>query len=151
MIPTEVMDEINERLKKKNLPARKENYWICKLRKGAFSTKVLKLLTEREYYQKLLKQELTKPKEQQKQELINYYEARQLALKLLANAGYGAFAQKEFAYYDYRVSEIITGSGTNGIAALKLNRKFIGIDIDQDTFDIAKKNIAGGRLKVDDS
>jgi DNA modification methylase len=43
------------------------------------------------------------------------------------------------------------GSGTNGIAALKLNRKFIGIDIDQDTFDIAKKNIAGGRLKVDDS
>ncbi len=34
-----------------------------------------------------------------------------MALKLLANAGYGAFAQKEFAYYDYRVSEIITGFG----------------------------------------
>jgi DNA polymerase elongation subunit (family B) len=79
------MDEINDRLKKKCRPAREENYWICKLRKGAFPTKLVKLLTEREYFQKLLKQELTKSKEQQKQELINYYEARQLALKLLAN------------------------------------------------------------------
>ena len=40
-----------------------------------------------------------------------YYEAIQLALKSLANAGYGAFARKEFAYSDYRVSEIITGYG----------------------------------------
>src|SRR5215213_2730639 len=53
----------------------------------------------------------TKPKEQQQRELIDYYEARQLALKLLANAGYGAFARKEFAYSFYRVSEIITGYG----------------------------------------
>ena len=30
---------------------------------------------------------------------------------MLANAGYGAFARKEFAYSDYRVSEIITGYG----------------------------------------
>jgi len=30
---------------------------------------------------------------------------------LLANAGYCAFARKEFAYSDYRVSEIITGHG----------------------------------------
>jgi DNA polymerase elongation subunit (family B) len=30
---------------------------------------------------------------------------------LLANAGYGAFARKELAYSDYRVSEIITGYG----------------------------------------
>ena len=43
--------------------------------------------------------------------MISYYEARQLALKLLANAGYAAFARKEFAYSDYRVSEIITGYG----------------------------------------
>jgi len=43
--------------------------------------------------------------------LINCYEARQLVLKLLANADYGAFARKEFAYSDYRVSEIITGYG----------------------------------------
>jgi DNA polymerase elongation subunit (family B) len=44
--------------------------------------------------------------------LINCYEARQSALKLLANAGYGAFARKEFAHSDYRVSEIITGYGS---------------------------------------
>jgi DNA polymerase elongation subunit (family B) len=43
--------------------------------------------------------------------LINCYEARQSALKLLANAGYVAFARKEFAYSDHRVSEIITGYG----------------------------------------
>lgn len=33
------------------------------------------------------------------------------------------------------------GSGTTGIAALKLNRKFIGVEIDQDTFNIAKNQI----------
>jgi DNA polymerase elongation subunit (family B) len=69
------------------------------------------LIKERQRYQQLVNQERAKPKEQQQQELISYYEARQLALKLLANAGYGAFARKEFAYSDYRVSEIITGYG----------------------------------------
>jgi ParB-like chromosome segregation protein Spo0J len=34
------------------------------------------------------------------------------------------------------------GSGTTGIAALKMNRKFIGIDIDPETFEIAKTRIA---------
>jgi DNA polymerase elongation subunit (family B) len=70
------------------------------------------LIRERDRYQQLVNQELAKPKEQQQHEMISYYEARQLALKLLANAGYGAFARKEFAYSDYRVSEIITGYGS---------------------------------------
>jgi DNA modification methylase len=34
------------------------------------------------------------------------------------------------------------GSGTTAIAALKLNRKFIGIEIQKDTFDIAKSIIS---------
>ena len=34
------------------------------------------------------------------------------------------------------------GSGTTGIAALKLNRKFIGIEIDPETYKIAEANIA---------
>jgi DNA polymerase elongation subunit (family B) len=110
-IPAGVMDEINERLQKKGLPNRIESYWICQQRDGAFPTKLKKLIRERERYQQLVNQELAKPKEQQQQELINYYEARQLALKLLANAGYGTFARKEFDYSDYRVSEIITGYG----------------------------------------
>lgn len=51
------------------------------------------------------KQELANSKQQQ--ELVNYYEARQIT----ANADYGVFAQKEFEYSDFRVSEIITGFG----------------------------------------
>ena len=110
-IPPEIMNEINTRLQEKALPRRTEDYWICKLRTGAFPKVLIKLLKEREKYQSLLKQELVKPKQQQKQELINYYEARQVAAKLLANAGYGVFARKEFEYSDYRVSEIIRGFG----------------------------------------
>jgi DNA polymerase elongation subunit (family B) len=105
------MNEINEGLIKKGLVGRKEAYWICKLRKGAFPTKLKILLTERERYQQFLKEELAKPREQQNKELISYYEARQIGLILLANAGYGVFAQKDFAYYDYRVLEVITGFG----------------------------------------
>jgi DNA polymerase elongation subunit (family B) len=77
----------------------------------AFPTILTKLSKEREQYQSLLKQELTKSKQQQKQELMNYYEARQIAAKLLANAGYGVFARKEFEYSNYRVSEITTVFG----------------------------------------
>src|SRR5215204_5589568 len=110
-LPSEVMDEINQRLHKKGLPDRIERYCICQQRNGAFPSKLRKLIRERERYQQLVNQELAKPKEQQQHEMISYYEARQLALKLLANAGYGAFARKEFAYSDYRVSEIITGYG----------------------------------------
>jgi DNA modification methylase len=33
------------------------------------------------------------------------------------------------------------GSGTTGLAALQLNRNFIGIEINKDTFDTAKNNI----------
>ena len=39
------------------------------------------------------------------------------------------------------------GSGTTGIAALNLNRKFIGIEIDKDTFDTAKYRINGANEK----
>lgn len=38
------------------------------------------------------------------------------------------------------------GSGTAGAAAIKLKRKFIGIEIDSDRFQIAKSKLA----KVDD-
>ena len=33
------------------------------------------------------------------------------------------------------------GSGTTGLAALKLGRKFIGIEINSETFEIARSNI----------
>ena len=35
------------------------------------------------------------------------------------------------------------GSGTTGVAALNVNRKFIGIELDPEYFSIAEKRIAG--------
>jgi ParB-like chromosome segregation protein Spo0J len=40
------------------------------------------------------------------------------------------------------VLDPMMGSGTTGIAALKLNRKFIGIEIDQEHFEIGRNKIA---------
>ena len=39
------------------------------------------------------------------------------------------------------VLDPMMGSGTSGLAALKLNRKFVGIEIDPETFEIAKTRI----------
>lgn len=39
------------------------------------------------------------------------------------------------------VMDPMLGSGTTAISALKLNRKFIGIEIDPETFEIAKARI----------
>ena len=59
----------------------------------------------------LLKEEENKPREKRDLQKIVQYNARQMALKLLANAGYGVFAREEFDFSDYRVSELITGYG----------------------------------------
>lgn len=40
------------------------------------------------------------------------------------------------------VLDCFMGSGTTGIAALRLKRKFIGIEIDEDRFNVARGNIA---------
>jgi hypothetical protein len=77
-IPADVMNEINKGLNKKGIQT--VTYW-------AFPTKLNMLIMERERYQRLLKEELAKPRDQQNQDLISYYEARQIALKLLATTG----------------------------------------------------------------
>ena len=49
-IPTEVMDEINQRLNKKELPSRTETYWICKLRKWCIPNKIKDVLYLKENF-----------------------------------------------------------------------------------------------------
>ena len=87
------MDEINEGLREKGLPIRQKHYWICKLRKGAFPTKLTELIHERKSYRELSRLGYEKPTKNQQQQSTNYYEARQIALKILANVGYGCFAK----------------------------------------------------------
>ena len=103
-VPSEVMDEINNSLLQLNEEIRSEPYWICRRIKGAFPTKLRGLIRERDNYQTLLKEERDPIK-------LIQYNARQMALKLLANAGYGVFAMETFDFSDYRVSELITGYG----------------------------------------
>ena len=40
------------------------------------------------------------------------------------------------------------GSGTTGIACLNLNRKFIGIELNKDYFEIAKKRLESRENKL---
>jgi DNA polymerase, archaea type len=103
-VPSEVMDEINNSLLQLKEETRSEPYWICRRIKGAFPTKLQGLIHERDSYQTLLIEERDPIK------LIRY-NARQMALKLLANEGYGVFTMETFDFSDYRVSELITGYG----------------------------------------
>jgi len=110
-VGAEVMDEIDNSLLELNKEARTRPYWICHRIKGAFPTKLQGLIRERDKYQTLLKEEENKPREKRDLQKIVQYNARQMALKLLANAGYGVFGREEFDFSDYRVSELITGYG----------------------------------------
>jgi DNA polymerase, archaea type len=103
-VPSEVMDEINNSLLQLKQGVRTRPYWICRRIKGAFPTKLQELIYERDKYQTLLKGERDPLK-------LIQYNARQMALKLLANAGYGVFAMETFDFSDYRVSEVITAYG----------------------------------------
>ena len=46
------------------------------------------------------------------------------------------------------VLDCFMGSGSTGVAALNLNRRFIGIELDKDYFDIAQKRIEEINAKV---
>jgi DNA polymerase, archaea type len=103
-VPSEVMDEINNSFVQLKKETRSKPYWVCRRIEGAFPTKLRELIYERDKYQTLLKEESDPIK-------LVQYNARQMALKLLANAGYGVFAMETFDFSDYRVSEVITGYG----------------------------------------
>ena len=44
------------------------------------------------------------------------------------------------------VLDFTMGSGSTGVAALNTNRKFIGIELDEKYFNIAKQRIKGGDI-----
>lgn len=46
------------------------------------------------------------------------------------------------------VLDCFMGSGSTGVAALELDRNFIGIELDKDYFDIAQKRIEKINAKV---
>ena len=49
---------------------------------------------------------------------------------------------KTYTNEDETVLDFCLGSGTTGVAAKNLNRKFIGIEMDEAYFNIAKERIA---------
>tara|TARA_Y100000310_G_scaffold217329_1_gene218408 strand:+ start:896 stop:1075 length:180 start_codon:yes stop_codon:yes gene_type:complete len=48
---------------------------------------------------------------------------------------------KTFSNTNETVLDFCMGSGTTGVAAVNLNRKFIGIEKDEEYFNIAKQRI----------
>jgi DNA polymerase elongation subunit (family B) len=101
------IDRINEYLIEKKINRRVSNYWICKKRQGALPLILLNVLSEREKYLNLLKQE--KSSSNPNALLVEEYQTYQLGAKLFANAGYGLFGTDYFRFSNYKVAECITG------------------------------------------
>jgi len=55
---------------------------------------------------------------------------------------------KTFSNENDLVADLTMGSGSTGVAAQNLNRKFIGIEMDNNYFEIAKKRIEDNKLKL---
>jgi DNA polymerase I len=106
-----LMDAINKRLTKKGEPPRTEKYWTCRKREGALPKLVKIFLKERKRCQEILMKELSKPKDEQDQNIIEEYDARQQTAKLLANAAFGVYGNPNFKYANYKVAETITAAG----------------------------------------
>ena len=54
---------------------------------------------------------------------------------------------KTYTNEDELVLDFTMGSGSTGVAAKNLNRNFIGIELDEKYFDIAKKRIENTIIK----
>jgi DNA polymerase, archaea type len=89
----------------------KDTCWICKKRIGAFPLKLIKFKKER-----LVQKELGN-------------EAKQLALKIMSNGGYGCFGNENFRYYDPRVAEFVTTYGRYTLSKMQEIAKRLGFSI----------------------
>lgn len=92
-VPKEVMNLINEHLRKNGNQNRPWHYWICRKKPGIFS-KVMQSLIERKIRYKRSGEKL-----------------KEKAVKIVMNSGYGCFGSLYYRYRDPRVAELITAFG----------------------------------------
>ena len=105
------MNAINKRLTRKGESPRTEKYWTCRKREGALPNLIKRFLEERKRCQEILMKERLKPKDEQDQNIIEEYDARQQTAKLLANSAFGVYGNPNFKYTNYKVAETITAFG----------------------------------------
>jgi DNA polymerase, archaea type len=105
----ETIDTINEQLQENNISRRVERYWVCKKRRGAFPKVLDQVLSDRDRYLNLLKEEKDRPIPDIQQ--VEEYQTHQLGAKLFANAGFGLFGNEYFEFTNYQVAECITAEG----------------------------------------
>lgn len=89
----------------------KNKCWICRKREGAFPKK-LKIFRRERLQQKKLGNE-----------------AKQLALKILINGGYGVFGHAKFSYYNPSVAELVTTYGRYTLTRMQDIAKRLGFQI----------------------
>ncbi len=108
-INKETVDMIKQNLKENKIDRIVSRYWVCKRRKGAFPKILQQVLSDREGYLSLLKEE--KGKSTPNQILLEEYQTHQIGAKLFANAGFGLFGNGFFEFSNYKVAECITADG----------------------------------------
>jgi DNA polymerase I len=106
----EIIETINEYLRENKINRRVDKYWVCQKRKGAFPRILEQVLSDRDKYLSLLKEEKTRQSSADPR-LIEEYQTHQIGAKLFANAGFGIFANEKFEFANYQVAECITGEG----------------------------------------
>ena len=70
----------------------------------------------------------------------NHYHPTQKPVPLLE------YLIKTYTKDNELILDFTMGSGSTGVAALNTNRKFIGIELDEKYFNIAKQRIKGGNI-----
>ncbi|ALI35433.1 DNA polymerase I [Candidatus Nitrosocosmicus oleophilus] len=108
-LDTETIKVINDNLMEQKIDRQVSNYWTCRKRKGALCMILEEVLTDREKYLRLIKEEKSKPCPNNL--LLEEFHNCQMGAKLFANSGFGLFANKYFKFSNYKVAECITGEG----------------------------------------
>jgi DNA polymerase I len=103
--------KLNEAFFKDCKSITKNKCWICRKKEGAFPKKLKIFRRERLAQKKLGNQ------------------AKQLALKILINGGYGVFGHTKFSYYNPMVAEFVTTFGRYTLTKMQDIAKRLGFQI----------------------